>query len=503
LSQGHTIAAQAMKDTYNAAKVGLLVLVTLAASIGIYRLVDEGSHGDEGYSIYAIFDDVQGLVVKSRVVIAGIPVGTIDKITLQGDRARVDLLIEGTVKLYANASVAQRSASLLGETLLVIRPGAPPAPPLKPGDQIAADAKPGGTDDVIKTVGEIAESVKKVTSQLERAFGTDEAGKQMSSSLKNLSEAIEAVNRTIRDNEDVVNHTLRNVEGITSDAAPRIERILAHVESVTSDINNIVRNNAQGVSQGLGRVDDTVASIERAAKDLEAVMKDVKQVSERTARGEGTIGRLTQDETLINEVEGVVSGVSDVIEPIGRLQTFVRLRSEYNFLANSFKNYVGLYIQPREDYYYRFELVSDPRGRSTFTQRQVRQSPPPNGEPEFYQQTITETRNEFRFTLQIAKRIHFATFRFGILESTGGLGLDLHFLDDHLQVNSDAFAIGESKYARVRVALAYEILQRLWIVGGVDDLINDSRDFFLGGQLHFNDEDLKSILPFVPATPSN
>lgn len=494
------MAGQQMKDTYNAAKVGLLVLVTLAASVAIYRFVDEGSHDDEGYRIYAIFDDVQGLVVKSRVVVAGIPVGTIEAISLQGDRARVDLTIDGKVKLYRNASVGQRSASLLGETLLVIRPGGPPAPPLKDGDQIAAEAKAGGTDDVIKTVGEIADSVKKVTTQLERAFGTDEAGKQMSSSLKNLSQAIEAINRTIQDNEDVVNHTLRNVEGITSDAAPRIERILEHVESVTRDIDNIVKSNKAGVSEGLGRVDDTVASIERASKDLEAVMKDIRSVSERTAQGKGTIGRLTQDETLINEVEGVVSGVSDVVEPIARLQTFVRLRSEYNFLANSFKSYVGLYLQPREDYYYRFELINDPRGRTTFTQRQVRQSPPPAGDPEFYQQTITETRDEFRFTLQLAKRIHFATFRFGILESTGGLGLDLHFLNDHLQVNTDAFAIGEAKYARIRVAMAYEILQRLWIVGGVDDLINDSRDFFLGGQLHFNDEDLKSILPFVPAT---
>jgi hypothetical protein len=109
-----------MKETYNAAKVGLLVLVTLVASIAIYRFVDEGSRGDEGYVAYAVFDDVQGLVEKSRVVVAGIPVGMIEKIRLQGDRARVDIRIQAGVKLYRDATVAQRSASLLGETLLVV-----------------------------------------------------------------------------------------------------------------------------------------------------------------------------------------------------------------------------------------------------------------------------------------------------------------------------------------------------------------------------------------------
>src|SRR3954464_9027891 len=154
-----------MRETYNAAKVGLLVLLIVAASIAIYRFVDEGAQGDEGYHVYAIFDDVQGLVPKSRVLVAGIPVGTIQKIQLQGDRARVDLLIQRQVKLHKNAQVAQRSASLLGEMLLVVMPGGPPSPELKEGAQIATAAPATKTDDVIQTVGEIAESVKKVTEQ--------------------------------------------------------------------------------------------------------------------------------------------------------------------------------------------------------------------------------------------------------------------------------------------------------------------------------------------------
>jgi phospholipid/cholesterol/gamma-HCH transport system substrate-binding protein len=489
-----------MKETYNAAKVGLLVLVTLAASIAAYRFVDEGAQGDRGYHVYAIFDDVQGLVPKSRVLIAGIPVGTIESIRLEGDKARVDLRIQEDVKLYKNARVAQRSASLLGESLLVILPGGPPAPEVEDGDQLATAAPAAKTEDVIATVGEIAESVKKVSAQLERSFGTDEAGDKMASALKNLTEALEAVNRTIRANEEAVGHTVANIESITSDAAPKIERILTHIEQVTRDINTVISANAQGLERGLGRVDGTIASIEQAAKDLESVMKDVKQVTERTARGEGTLGRLTHDETLINEVEGVVEGVSDFVEPIRRLQTIVQLRSEYYFLANGFKNYLELRLQPREDRYYMFQLVADPRGHTTFSQRQVRVSPPPDGEPEFYQETVSETRDSFVFTAMFAKRIHFATFRFGILESTGGLALDLHLLRDKLEVNNAVFAIGEQQYARVRVRIAYEVVRHLWLLGGMDDILNDSRDFFLGAQLRFNDHDLKSMLPFLPAT---
>ena len=489
-----------MRDTLNAAKVGLLVIVTLAASIAIYRFVDESSGADDDYHVYAIFEDVQGLVPKSRVLIAGIPVGTIESIKLEGEKARVDLRISSEIKLYSNGMIGQRAASLLGESLLVIRPGGPPAPEIPDGGRLPSEPKPTKTDDVIQTVGEIADSVKKVTTQLERTFGTDEGGRQMASALKNLTEALEGVNRTIAANEAVVGRTLQNVEAITADAQPKIEKILSHVESVTRELNTVVGQSGDDVGRGLEHVDETVESIQRASADLEKVMKDIRQVSERTAKGEGTLGRITKDETLINEVEGVAESVNDVVGPIARLQTIVELRSEYNFLANTFKNYVGLRLQPREDHYYMFQLINDPRGKTTFTQRQVRVSPPPEGEPEFYEETIAETKDALRFSLIFAKRIYFATFRFGILESTGGLGLDLHLLNDSFEINNDIFAIGEQKYARLRIRLAYEVVQRLWIVGGVDDMLNESRDFFLGAQLRFNDEDLKSILPFVPAS---
>ena len=64
-------------------------------------------------------------------------------------------------------------------------------------------------------------------------------------------------------------------------------------------------------------------------------------------------------------------------------------------------------------------------------------------------------------------------------------------------MRTDVFAFGENTYPRLRVAAAVNILQRAWLVGGVDDVFNGDRfDYFLGAQLRFNDEDIKSILPF-------
>ena len=60
-----------MRETWNAARVGLMVALGLVVTFAVYRYVDERSTTESGYGVYAYFDDVQGLVAKSRVLVAG------------------------------------------------------------------------------------------------------------------------------------------------------------------------------------------------------------------------------------------------------------------------------------------------------------------------------------------------------------------------------------------------------------------------------------------------
>ena len=308
-------APDLMRDTWHAIRVGLMVLLGLAAIVAVYRYVDERSSSDGGYTVFARFDDVQGLIPKSRVAVAGIPIGFIESIRLEGSRARVDIQINGDVPLYTDARVAVRSVSLLGERMLAINPGTPGSETLLEGDEIKVALEGVSTDDVLVTVGEIAESLKKVTTQFERAFGSDEAGNRMDAALLSLTEALEAINRTVQTNEESVGN------------------ILANIELATRDVSEILHARRDDIDRGVAEVDDTIVAIRNAAEELDAVLEDVHEVTERTARGEGTIGRLTQDDTLIDEVEGIAEGIGDIVGGISRLRTIVELRSEYNFLA--------------------------------------------------------------------------------------------------------------------------------------------------------------------------
>jgi phospholipid/cholesterol/gamma-HCH transport system substrate-binding protein len=140
--------------------------------------------------------------------------------------------------------------------------------------------------------------------------------------------------------------------------------------------------------------------------------------------------------------------------------------------------------------------VNDPRGLTHFEQIDVDTTNP--NDPPHYREVRTVTANSLRFSLQFAQSFGIFTGRFGIKESTGGVGLDTLLLDKRFEVRQDLFGFGEVVLPRWRVSLGYEFVNRIWLMGGVDDILSTSRrDYFVGAQLRFNDEDLKTILPFA------
>jgi phospholipid/cholesterol/gamma-HCH transport system substrate-binding protein len=477
-----------------AAKVGIFLVLSIALVYVAVRTVSKEAGIGGSYTVHTFLKDATGLALHSRVTIAGIPVGTIDKISLEDGMARLDVKMNKDVQLFDNATVGKKSALVLGESVLILTGGTPDHKPLKNGDQITRVIEFTEAGDVLAEVKEIADRVKEVATQLAAAIGTEKGGQNMKDILQNLADATQAVNMTIRENRVFINETLRNVDAITASGGPQLAKILENVRVITEDVRLLMAANQQGKPPGELR--DVVTNLHKASESLDSSLSHIDSISGRIDRGEGTIGRLTKDETLINEVQGVAEGVNDYVGNLQRLKTVVGLRSDYNFLANTLKSYVELRLQPREDKYYLIQLVNDPRGLTNITQTTTDTTNPT--QPSHYSTITTTTTDSFRFTLQFAKRLGVFTGRFGIMESTGGLGLDLHLFNNRFELTQDLFAFAEQIVPRYRAYMAYEFINRLWLIGGVDNVfLSSDRDYFLGLQLRFDDEDLKTILPFA------
>ncbi|MCV7298620.1 MCE family protein [Mycobacterium barrassiae] len=106
--------------------------------------------------------DINGLVVDSRVLLRGVPVGKVTHIDANVDHATVDFYVEGDHKVPVDTFVRLENLSALGETYIALFPQNSVGPMLQSGQRIATE--------VIQqppSISELATSVVRVLQQMD------------------------------------------------------------------------------------------------------------------------------------------------------------------------------------------------------------------------------------------------------------------------------------------------------------------------------------------------
>lgn len=120
--------------------VGLFVLAGLAALFTLAMQVSNISafQRTEGYTVIGHFQNIGGLKAKAPVTMAGVPVGRVASIELDGDtfEARVVMSIRRDYdNLPMDTSASIRTSGLLGEQYVGLSPGGMPQM-LQDGDEL-------------------------------------------------------------------------------------------------------------------------------------------------------------------------------------------------------------------------------------------------------------------------------------------------------------------------------------------------------------------------------
>src|SRR5688572_21424301 len=120
----------------------VVVVIAVAAAFILWMRsrIPDADKG-ESFRTYAKFRDGSKLAVGSPVVIAGVRIGDITKISIEGRFARVDMALQDDVQIPSNSFVTRRADSLFGDSYIEIIPtggpeGAAPSRVLVSGEPI-------------------------------------------------------------------------------------------------------------------------------------------------------------------------------------------------------------------------------------------------------------------------------------------------------------------------------------------------------------------------------
>jgi len=451
--------------------VGSVLLLYMTFAVGKYQFGEK-----EGYTLQAAFDSVAGLDTKSAVRMAGVKIGLVEKVELEDSRAKVTVRIYPDVKIARGSEAMIKTMGLLGEKyveFVPVKQGKPQQPSASgestyhDGERVQATVSPSDIDKLINQVSSISDDIKKVTESLSQVLGTERGARSLEDILGNLRQ------------------TTANIKDFSITLQGDGSEMVTRLNELVASLNGVVGENRDNLQV-------TMENIKEASKTAEMALASIENATRKIDRGEGTIGKLVNDESVYNNIDSAAKGISDYTTRIERMKTIIAFRSEYMFPEA--KSYATLELKPRMDQYYIFEIMSDPF--SNYNRTTTTTTPGST--------VVTETyEDKFKFSLEFARRWGNLAVRLGLIETTGGAGVDYYAFDDRIKFSVDTWNYGskepDNNKAHVKATATVGLGKTVFMNAGYDNALNSRRaSAFVGLGLRFDDTDLKYLMGSVP-----
>jgi phospholipid/cholesterol/gamma-HCH transport system substrate-binding protein len=228
-------------------------------------------------------------------------------------------------------------------------------------------------------------------------------------------------------------------------------------------------------------------------------------ITGKIAEGQGTMGQLVQsDETSKNLNEALVAvkeGVDSLTGAMTKVKTWnldFALRGEYLGSIDKGQGYFSVDLakvgSPR---FYRLELASLPFGvrRDTAT---ITTTTYPDGHTEVIREDEVEYRDTVAFSAEVGYRLGNWIGRAGMIENSGGAGIDYLTLKDRLRFSAEMWDFGgdDDMNPHAKLSGRFYISPSVFVTGGWDDLLNTKADrdsWFLGAGVRWGDDDMKYL----------
>lgn len=534
------------------AKVGVFVIgcLMLIGAMSL-RLVDYTFGGTEGIHVKAMLDDAAGLTKDAAIIFSGVEVGVVEDIRLEHGRAVADLVVETDKELPGNLKILVRSKGFLGEKYAELKlAGADPIGMLEEGDVLEESGEITDFDQLGNKIGDIADDVKAITASLRQVLATEQARSNMTVTLQNIREITDSVNKLVAQNEMRMNAIIKNTETLTktlSDIsvanASNINEIVRNINAITRDlkaqtplitenlavVTDALRKDGPGITKSVknftGDLDEvmteqkdnlkkSIQNIATVTGKLEETVDNLNDITGKISKGEGTIGKLVNEEETVDNLNGALSGLKNTLGKLDQFKVDLAFSAENYGQTDNSKGHVEVKITPGRKRYYLLGLSTDENGTTSTTHSTVNTNYTGGSTDEIgqtnvsYNQTKTEQNPDaMLWTLQYAHRFwEDFFFRVGLYESDAGIGFDYHPFDGEmeqkLKFTADIYDMpdnDEDREVRTKLGAKYKFFKNLFVTAGYDDMLNSDTDsWFVGAGVEFRDDDLKYLLGQTP-----
>ena len=266
----------------NPVVIGAISLAVLGALIlSAFRADDLPLIGG-GDTYYAAFSEAGGLKANDEVRVAGVRVGKVDGVELDGDHVKVTFKVESGVDFGKESAASIRIKTLLGSMYLALEPAG--------SGQLAEEStipveRTTSPYDVVEAFAGLAETSEKIdTDQLTQSLSTlADLGRNTPDEFRETLEGVSALSETLASRDEQINTLLTNlqkVSGVLGDRSDDIVTLMKDGDVLfkalvarRQAIHNLLVSTSTMSQQLTLLISQSRADLEPALSNLDTVVK--------------------------------------------------------------------------------------------------------------------------------------------------------------------------------------------------------------------------------------
>jgi phospholipid/cholesterol/gamma-HCH transport system substrate-binding protein len=245
------------------------------------------------------YESVQNVRRGTEVTLRGVRVGKVLTVLMEEGRPLVLIGFRDLRDLPKDSRIVQRGVGMLGERLIEVQMG-------RSSEVLADGALVEGVSElgVEDLTSEAADAAGKLRSAVD-SLVSDENLRRVSRTIEQLDAATADLRRLVEANREKLSSTMGNLSEASSDAK---ELVGGAREKVARSVDNLESASAE--------LKSSAGDVKRATEAFERSMGHLESISRKIDGGEGTLGRLVNDDGLARRIEAAVTSADSLIGAI-------------------------------------------------------------------------------------------------------------------------------------------------------------------------------------------
>ena len=281
-------------------KAAFFVLSTILLFIFGFNYLKGSSILDKQKTIYAVYDEVDGLLVGANVMINGLSIGNVTELDFLPNSTKILVTLKVKDKLnFSSKSIASiYETGVLGGLAISIEPVFERESIVKTGDTLMSSVRPGLTELINRQIEPLSRQLQSTITSVDSIFTgasnvlNRQTQEEIKESINVLTSAINAINNSSL----IIEETLTSKNTQINNTIDNIENISSNLSNVSDELNSF------GLSSLL--------------TNLEVSVDGISSIIDKLDSDDSTLGKLINEDEVYNNLNSSIESLNVLINDI-------------------------------------------------------------------------------------------------------------------------------------------------------------------------------------------